>query len=81
MDEHYEEYWSNGIGPMPEPCTIDRLMDNCVERWKSSLVACVRSLRKDMIHWIMNTGTCRRYIVYVQELLMTCILLLLPDVF
>jgi len=44
------------IGPMPEPCTID----NCIERWKPSLVACVRSLRKDMIHWIMNTGTCKR---------------------
>ena len=48
------------IGPMPEPCTTDRLMDNW-ERWKPSLVACVRSLRKDMIHWIMNTGTCKRY--------------------
>ena len=52
--------WVNimkSIGPMPEPWMIDRLMASCVERWKPSLVACIRSVRKDMIQLMMKAGT------------------------
>ena len=50
----------NKVGPNPirEPCTIDRLMNGRVDRLRKSLVAWVRSVRKEMIQCIIKSGTC-----------------------
>ena len=54
--------WANiikRVGPMPVSCMIDQFIGSVEERWKPSLVAWLRSVRNDMIHWIMKTGVSR----------------------
>jgi len=55
--------WANiikSVGPIPEPCMIDQFISSMEERWKPRLVAWLRSVRNDMIHWIIKTGVSRQ---------------------
>jgi len=39
MSKHY--VIMDRVGPMLEPCIIDRLIDNSVDRLRASLIVCV----------------------------------------
>ena len=55
--------WANiikSVGPIPEPCMIDQFISSMEERWKPRLLYWLRSVRNDMIHWIIKTGVSRQ---------------------
>ena len=57
MDAGQKQKIINRVGPMPEPCTMERVIIRVADLLSPILVNCSLSVRNETTHWIILSGS------------------------